>query len=118
VLNRRQDPSTLLPLGASAFHILLALADGERHGYSIGKEVEASTGGNIKLGPGTLYRLLKQMAADGWIVENERKDPDDDQRRRYYRLTRWGRAIVAAESERLVAVIRLAQARKLLPATL
>lgn len=116
MLNRRQDPAALLPLGASAFHILLALADGERHGYSIGKVVEASTGGTIKLGPGTLYRLLKQMATDGWITETER-DADDPMRRRYYKLSPWGRRIAQAEAARLEEVVRIARSRRLLPRT-
>jgi len=114
----RPDPHTLIPLSPTIVYILLALADRERHGYSIVKEIECSTDGMVRLFPGTLYRLLKQLVAEGWIVENERKDPDDDQRRRYYRLTRWGRSVVVAESERLLAVVRLAQARKLLPAAL
>ena len=114
MLNRRKDPSPLLPLGASAFHILLALADSERHGYNIGKEVEATTSGQISLGPGTLYRQLKQMAVDGWIVETERSD-DDAMRRRYYRLTPWGRKIAQAEAERLQHLVQVARSRRLLP---
>jgi DNA-binding PadR family transcriptional regulator len=116
VLNRRQDPSPLLPLGASAFHILLALADGERHGYSIGKAVESTTAGHISLGPGTLYRQLKQMATDGWIVESDRSD-DDAMRRRYYRLSPWGRRIAQAEATRLAHLVDVARARRLLPAS-
>jgi DNA-binding PadR family transcriptional regulator len=114
MLNRRQDPKPLLPLGASAFHILLALAGGERHGYSIGKAVEATTGGEISLGPGTLYRQLKQMSIDGWIVEIERND-DDAMRRRYYRLTPWGRKIAQAEAARLAHLVEVARSRRLLP---
>jgi DNA-binding PadR family transcriptional regulator len=114
VLNSRRDPSALLPLGASAFHILLALADGERHGYSIGKEVEATTDSQLSLGPGTLYRQLKQMAVDGWIVETERGD-NDAMRRRYYRLTPWGRKIAQAEAARLDHLVRVARSRRLLP---
>ena len=72
---RDVDPAALLPLGTAAFHILLALAEGDRHGYRISKEVEASTGGTETLGPGTLYRLLKQMLADGWIVEAAEDPP-------------------------------------------
>lgn len=114
MLNRRQDPSPLLPLGVSAFHILLALADGERHGYSIGKAVESTTSGQISLGAGTLYRQLKQMAIDGWIVESDRSD-DDAMRRRYYRLTPWGRKIAQAEAARLAHLVDVARARRLLP---
>lgn len=114
MLRRRLDPAPLLPLGTSAFHILLALADGERHGYSIGKAVEATTGGTINLGPGTLYRQLKQMATDGWIVETERSD-DDAMGRRYYRLSPWGRKIAQAEAARLAHLVEVARSRHLLP---
>jgi DNA-binding PadR family transcriptional regulator len=99
----------------SAFHILLALADGERHGYSITKEVEEETEGAVRLGPGTLYRMLKQLLDDEWIVEVERSD-DDDPRRRYYRLTPRGRRIAQAEAARLANLVRLARTRRLLPA--
>ncbi|HEY8313851.1 MAG TPA: PadR family transcriptional regulator [Candidatus Baltobacteraceae bacterium] len=113
--NRRTDPAALLPLGAGAFHILLALADGDRHGYSISKEVEESTGGTVRLGPGTLYRLLKEMLANSWIVEIE-SDDADDARRRNYRLTAWGRRIAQAEASRLDSLVRIARSRHLLPA--
>jgi DNA-binding PadR family transcriptional regulator len=109
------DLAALLPLGARPFHILLALADGERHGYSISKEIEEETHGAIRLGPGTLYGLLKQMLDDGWI-EAARSAPDDDPRRRYYRLTTWGRRIAQAEAERLADLVRVARSRRLLPA--
>lgn len=110
------DPRALLPLSASAFHILLALAEGERHGYSISKEVLEATDGTVKLGPGTLYRLIKQMVVDDWIAIVDREDPEDP-RRRYYRLTKWGRRIAKAEAERLSELVRTAQARHLLMAT-
>lgn len=109
------DPRALLPLGASAFYILLALAQDERHGYSISKEVETASGGTIHLGPGTLYRVIKQMVVDGWIEDAHRVDPEDP-RRRYYRLTRWGRRIAIAEAQRLADLVRVAQLRHLLPA--
>ena len=113
-MQRRHDPSPLLPLTQSAFHILLALADGQRHGYSITKEVTESTGGTIRLGSGTLYRQLHQMVLDGWITEIERDD-GDSMGRRYYKLTPWGRRIGQAEAERLEALVRLARSRRLLP---
>jgi DNA-binding PadR family transcriptional regulator len=102
-------------LSPAAFHILLALADGERHGYSIAKEVENATDGADTLGPGTLYRHLKQMLADGWIQDVGRTDPDDP-RRRYYRLTPRGRRIAQGEAARLETLVRLARSRRLLPA--
>jgi DNA-binding PadR family transcriptional regulator len=106
-----KDPNAL---SVPAYHILLALADGERHGYSIIKEVEEATGGAVRLLAGTLYRLLKEMVADGWIVETE--GDENDERRRYYRLTPRGRRVAVAESERLESLVRVARARKLLPA--
>lgn len=111
----RPDPSILLPLSTSAFHILLALAEGDRHGYQISKDVEVETDGTIRLGAGTLYRLLKQLAADDWIAETARADAEDP-RRRYYKLTAWGRRIAQAEAERLSRLVRMARARRLLPA--
>jgi DNA-binding PadR family transcriptional regulator len=107
------DPRAFLPLSSSAFYILTALAAEERHGYSIAKEVEEETDGSVRLGPGTLYRLIKQMVADGWIVEVDRVDSEDP-RRRYYRLTTWGRRIACAEAERLARVVRTARNRRLL----
>ena len=102
-------------LSPSAFYILLALAGEDRHGYSISKEVEEATSGSVRLGPGTLYRVLKQMVVDGWIVEVDRAD-DDDPRRRYYRLTSRGRKIACAEAQRLDDAVRTARDRRLLPA--
>jgi DNA-binding PadR family transcriptional regulator len=101
-------------VSTSAFHILLALADGERHGYAITREVAEETDGEVKLGPGTLYRMLKQLLDDEWIVEIDRADADDA-RRRYYRLTPRGRRVAQAEVARLANVVRLARARRLLP---
>jgi DNA-binding PadR family transcriptional regulator len=112
-VGERRDLSSVLPLGASAFHVLLALADEERHGASIAAQVEEATDGAMRLMPGALYRYLKQMTQDGWIVEHEAED--DDGRRKYYRLTPWGRRIAQAEAQRLEAVVRLARSRRLLP---
>jgi DNA-binding PadR family transcriptional regulator len=102
-------------ISTSAFHILLALADGERHGYAITREVAEETGGEVKLGPGTLYRMLKQLLDDEWIAEIDGTDADDP-RRRYYKLTPRGRKVAQAEAHRLANVVRLARARRLLPA--
>jgi DNA-binding PadR family transcriptional regulator len=110
------DARAVAPLGASTFYILLALAGGDRHGYGVIKEVEAQTSGAVKLGPGTLYRLIKQLLADGWIVEIEGDAADGDERRRYYRLTPRGRAIARAEAERLDSLVAVARERRLLPA--
>lgn len=109
----KSDPKTKIPLSPATLYILLVLADGDRHGYAIIKEIESATGGDIKMLPGTLYRLMKQLVDDRWIVE-----VDDDERRRYYRLTPWGRQIAQAEVARLAEVMRMAQSRKLLAAPL
>jgi DNA-binding PadR family transcriptional regulator len=113
-----EDPRALLPLSPAVFHILLALAGGERHGYAIMREVAESTGGQVRLGPGTLYRSIKQMLAAGLIVEaGERPDPAlDDERRRYYRLSSFGARVARAEAERLARLVRLAEERRLLGA--
>jgi DNA-binding PadR family transcriptional regulator len=110
------DPRDPLPLGAATFYILLALAGGERHGYAIAKEVEEQTGGTVKLGPGTLYRLVKQLTLDGWISEVDGSASDDHERRRTYRLTTRGRRIAQAEAQRLDDVVSVARTRRLLPA--
>jgi DNA-binding PadR family transcriptional regulator len=100
-----------LPLTPAVFHILLALADGERHGYSILREVERYTEGRLRLGPTTLYRSIRQMLVAGYIAEAEaRPDPElDDERRRYYRLTEAGRRLALAETRRLARLVSLAQ---------
>jgi DNA-binding PadR family transcriptional regulator len=107
----------LLPLTPAVLNILLAVADEERHGYAIMREVEERTGGKTRLGPGTLYGSIKRMLADGLIEESdERPDPAlDDQRRRYYRITDFGRLVAGAEAKRLFALVETARARKLLP---
>ena len=106
----------LLPLRPAVLDILLALADEERHGYGSMREVEGRTGGRTRLGPGTLYGSIKRMLADGLIEESdERPDPVmDDQRRRYYRITDFGRRVAGAEAERLSALVETARERKLL----
>lgn len=103
------------PLTPAVFHIMLALADGERHGYSILREVERYTEGRLKLGPTTLYRSIRQMLAAGYIAETEeRPDPElDDERRRYYRLTDTGRRAALAETRRLARLVSLAQGTSL-----
>jgi DNA-binding PadR family transcriptional regulator len=99
------------PLTPAVFHILLALADGEKHGYAIMKDVEVQTGDRIRMGPGTLYGSIKRMTAAGLIEETEeRPDPQlDDERRRYYRLSGLGRKVVAAETQRLSQAVKAAR---------
>ena len=107
----------LLPLLPATFHILVALADEDRHGYAIIQDVAARTDGSIRLSPGTLYRSIQRMLEDGLIVEtDERPSPeDDDERRRYYRLTTLGTAVAQAEAARLMDLVRMARARGLAP---
>lgn len=104
------------PLSPAVFHILMALADGEKHGYSIMKDVEGQTGGRLKLGPGTLYGSIKRMLQAGLIEESgERPDPAiDDERRRYYRASGLGRKVLAAESRRLEQAVETARRRQVL----
>lgn len=108
----------ILPLTPAAFHILLALAGGERHGYGIMQEVLALTSGAVRLGPGTLYGTIGRLLAAGFIAEiAERADPTlDDERRRYYRLTSAGQRAATEEAHRLVRLVHAAQARHLLGA--
>jgi DNA-binding PadR family transcriptional regulator len=105
----------LLPLKPALFLILLALTDGDRHGYSLKKEILRRTDGRVKLGAGTLYRSIRQLVDLGLIEEsNERPDPAlDDERRRYFRLTGLGRQAARAETERLAALVRVAQSSRL-----
>lgn len=109
-------PEGMLPLTPAVFHILLALADSEKHGYGIMQDVLAITGGEIKMGPGTLYGSIKRMLEAGLIVESdERPDPTlDDERRRYYRITPFGEQVARAEANRLKALLQAAQAKKLM----
>lgn len=106
----------LIPLTPAVFNILLALADGEKHGYAIMLEVEANTRGLVNMGPGTLYGSIKRMLEGGLIVENdERPDPDmDDQRRRYYCLTEMGERLLQAEAKRLLNQVAVSTAKGVL----
>ena len=113
---QRPDPEKLLPLRPSVFHILLALSDGDLHGYGIMQEVAEHTGGQIKLGPGTLYGAIKRLLSDKLIVEvDERPDPElDDERRRYYRLTDFGQMVLKAEVQRISNMVAVAQKKRLI----
>jgi DNA-binding PadR family transcriptional regulator len=113
------DPEALLPLTPAMFEILVALADGERHGYAIMQEVEARTEGKTRLGPGTLYRSIQRLMEDGLITESDERPAIeiDDERRRYYRITDFGYRVAVAESQRLAELVAMAQAKKLLPKT-
>ena len=109
------DVTALLPLPPATFHILLALATGDRHGYGIIQDVDARTGGALRLSPGTLYRSIQRLLEQGLIVEPKRPaDPSDDPRRRYYRITPFGTTVARAETRRFTHLVRLARVAGLL----
>jgi|SRR5579872_4766831 len=112
--NRTMDeplPDSFLPLPPVTFHILMALADDDRHGYAIIQDIEARTAGALKLSAGTLYRSIQRMLDQGLLVEtSERPAPEfDDERRRYYRITKLGTAVARAETRRLMQLVKLAR---------
>jgi DNA-binding PadR family transcriptional regulator len=109
-------PESHLPLAPATFQILLALVDGERHGYAIMKEVTKHTEGTVRLGPGTLYGALKRLLEAGLVEEGaERADPQlGDERRRYYRLTKFGLSVARAEARRMEETVRAARRKKLI----
>ena len=107
------------PLTPSMFHVLLALAGDDLHGYAILKEVELRTGGKVRLSTGTLYGIIKRLLNDGLIVELRSRpaESEDDERRRYYRLTPQGRQVASAEAERMDEILSIARSRNLLKKT-
>lgn len=115
--SQRSDVDALLPLPPVTFHILLALRDEERHGYAIMADVAERTGGKVRLGAGTLYRSVDRMLEQGLIEEvTERPAPElDDERRRYYRMTSFGRTVARAEAQRLTDLLKLARQSGLAP---
>jgi DNA-binding PadR family transcriptional regulator len=110
------EPGDMPPLTPAVFHVLLALADGERHGYAIMQEIADSTDGRIKMGPGTLYGTIKRLLEARMIEESdERPDPElDDERRRYYRLTALGQRAVRAEALRYAEMAEVARRKRLI----
>jgi DNA-binding PadR family transcriptional regulator len=113
------DPEELVPLTPAMFEILVALADGERHGYAIMQEVEHRTEGRRKIGPGTLYRSIQRLMEDNLIAESDERPAlkMDDERRRYYCITELGYRVAVAEARRLAELVSMAQEKKLLPKT-
>jgi len=111
------DPEGHLPLSPAVFHILLALADEERHGYGIMQEVKRRTDGKVRLGAGTLYGAIKRLLEKGIIAEtNERPDSElNEERRRYYRLTDFGQRVLRLEVSRLNQLVQQARAKEVLP---
>jgi DNA-binding PadR family transcriptional regulator len=115
---RSGGPEDLLPLTPAALNVLLALADGERHGYGIMLEVRERTGGSVRLGPGTLYGAIKRLKEGGVIEDSAGSSAtgEDDERRRYYRLTGFGGEVLAAEVARLDGLVRAARRKGAFPA--
>jgi len=115
--HNKRDIADLLPLTPAVFHILLTLCDSGKHGYAIMREVELRSAGGVRIGPGTLYRSIQKMLDVGLVKEaaDRRGTENDDDRRRYYEMTDFGRAVAAAEAQRLAEIVREAQAKKLLP---
>ncbi|MGE0556187.1 MAG: PadR family transcriptional regulator [Gemmatimonadales bacterium] len=107
-----RDPAPFLPLPAATFHILVSLAQGDRHGYAIIQEVAERTSGALKLSAGTLYRSIHRMLEQGLVSETSTRPAPalDDERRRYYRLTPLGLRVMRAETERLAELVRMARA--------
>ncbi len=114
---KKRNPEAYLPLTPAMFHVLLALADGDRHGYAIMKEVEARSGGEVTLSAGTLYGIIKRLLAEEMIEETRRRSAFEDARRRNYRLSRFGRQVALAEAERMEKVIAMARDKNILRGT-
>ncbi len=113
------DPNSQLPLQPTTFHILLSLAEEDRHGYAIILDVARRTDGDIKLSAGTLYRSIQRMLESGLITETKsRPAPEmDDERRRYYRITQFGTAVAKAEAGRLSSLLKMARSCGVVPRT-
>jgi DNA-binding PadR family transcriptional regulator len=114
----RADVDALLPLQPLTFHVLLALTAGDRHGYGIIQDVDARTDGAVRLSAGALYRTIQRLLEQGLIIEPQKPNvPQGDPRRRYYRLTPFGRAVARAETSRLALLVHLARSSGLVPET-
>jgi DNA-binding PadR family transcriptional regulator len=113
------SPASLLPLQATTFHILLSLAEEDRHGYAIILDVAQRTNGEIKLSAGTLYRSIQRMLELGLISETKTRPAPamDDERRRYYRITPFGTAVAKAEAGRLASLVKMARSCGVIPRT-
>jgi DNA-binding PadR family transcriptional regulator len=111
-----RDPEQLLPLTPAEFEVLIALADGDKHGYAILKEVARRTGGEVRLGVATLYALLRRLVGEGLLEESNVRPALalDDERRRYFRLTDFGRKVAGAEAARMEKVLAMARAKHLI----
>ena len=116
-MTKRRDPAECLPLTPAMFEVLIALADGEKHGYAVLKEVARRSEGRVTLSPGTLYAIIRRFVSDGIVAESDER-PDaalDDERRRYYRVTPFGRDVALAEARRMETALGMARAKSLIP---
>ena len=111
-MQSKRDPLALLPLTPAMFHVIVALADGQNHGYAIMKDVEQLTGGAVRLSTGTLYGIIKRLLNEGLIRESA-ASPKDDERRRSYELTPFGRDVARAEAARLQQTLAMARRKAL-----
>jgi DNA-binding PadR family transcriptional regulator len=110
----RKTRAVELPLTHLTYHILLVLADGDLHGYAMIQEIEVKSGGTLRPTTGALYLALQRMEEEGLVRESPRQlEPGEDSRRRYYRMTREGRLLARAESERLAALVNVALEKRL-----
>lgn len=109
------EVNALLPLAPAFLHILIALGEGERHGYSIMQDVAERTGGRVRMSPGTLYGSIKRMLEEGLIEELTTGAAGADERRRFYRITKFGKRVAAAEAERMAALLTQARQSGLVP---
>ena len=116
-MTKRRDPETLLPLTSGMFQVLIALADGDKHGYAIIKEVDRRSGGAIALSAGTLYTIIRRFEQEGVIAESAVRPAAalDDERRRYYKLTEFGRDVARAEGRRMESALGMARAKNHIP---
>src|SRR5689334_12270656 len=114
---KHSEIDALLPLPQATFHILLSVADGERHGYAIIQDIAARTNGELHMSAGTLYRSIQRMLEQGLLEESSNRPhpEEDDERRRYYSITSFGSAVARAEAGRLTQLIKLARARGIAP---
>jgi len=117
MIERTAQPDSFLPLPPATFHILMAVAAEDRHGYAIIQDVEARTGGALRLSAGTLYRSIQRMLEQGLLVETQQRPaPEwDDERRRYYRITPFGARVARAETRRLAGLLKMARERGFAP---
>ncbi len=115
-MSKNRATESFLPLTPAMFYVLLALADGDKHGYAVMKEVSLRTAGRTRLSAGTLYGIIKRLLTEGLIEESRRRPAaeNDDERRRYYRLTSFGRQVAMAEAERMDEALAVARVKKLL----